>query len=76
MDLLKKVYLCIVLLFGYLSWSEAVRHGKHYVDPYRKILKIMKLNNTLELQNLTILLKHFGLHDCSSIADHRHKVKI
>lgn len=53
-----------------------MRHGKHYVDPYRKILKIMKLNNTLELQNLTILLKHFGLHDCSSIADHRHKVKI
>lgn len=73
MDLLKSVFFSVLFSLSCLSSSEEVQSGQHNGKAYGNILKTMKLNNSMDLQNLTALLKSLGLHDCSNKADHRHK---
>ena len=76
MDVHKSVFLLLVFLVSFLPCGEAAQSDEHLVNAYDNILKALKLNNSLELQNLTTLLRRLGLHNCSNQANHHHKVTV
>ena len=77
MDVFKNVLpLWMVIFLDFVSRSgETVHSDNHHDYGFGKILNTMKLNNSLELQNLTTLLTSLGIHDCTNKTGRLHKVK-
>ena len=76
MAVLKSMVLWVAFFLSCSSSGEAFHSDSQHVDAFENILKTMKLNNSLELQTLTTLLKNLGLQDCSDNTAHLHQVKL
>lgn len=76
MAVLKSMVLWVAFFLSCSSSGEAFHSDSQHVDAFENILKTMKLNNSLELETLTTLLKNLGLQDCADNTAHLHQVKL